>query len=290
MNTNNGCICAYLVSRLVLEVIVNINLKSKKLIILISVLVAVIAVIVILAAVFSVRSVNPVIHDFKGVTIENPDDSPTIDGILELTKGKSIVFLSKDKLLTELNEKYDQWHAFAVVKNFPNVLDVHFVRRQAVVKVDIGGNSVYVDSFGYVVDAPENGSCVDITSVFDVRDVKQNEKGKQLQFVEENSNLRLKVVLEAIIVNWRCYIELEDIPVVIGEENVFTFDDSGCLIVHTRAGAQIKVVEPTEGLTERLLSAYSVYYNDKLNLQQSGVVITVEKNGNIITPNPNTDK
>lgn len=284
--TNNGFVRASLGLRVVSEVIVKINLKSKKLIIAIAVLVAVVAVIVILAAVFSVRQANPIVHDFSGKQIANPQDSPSADNILKLSSGKSIFFMSKDGLLSELNAQYPEWHAFAVVKNFPNCVDVHFVKRQAAVKIDLG-STVYVDSFGYVVDPPVDSTCVDITSVFDVRDTTTNEKGKPLRFVDDKSNARLSLVLEAIVASWRCNVEMGDLPVVLGEENVFTFDENDNLIVHTRAGAQIKVVEPSTNLTERLLSAYSVYYNGKLNLQQSGIVITVEKNGNIVTPNTN---
>lgn len=276
-------------ARVVLEVIVSINLKSKKLIILIAVLVAVIALIVILATVFSVRNVSIVTHGFDGNLIDasNFDDLPTAKNVKDIAGGKSILFLSKEKLLEELNAKYTAWHAFAVVKNPPDIIDVHFVRREAMVKVDIGGNTVYVDSFGYVVSQPAEDNCVDISSVLEYRDASVCELGKKLQFVADESNSRLSVVLEAIIVCWRCNVELKDIPVVFGSENVFSFDDEGNFVVTTRANAQIKVIKPSNDLTNRLLKAYSVYYNDKYNLQQSGVVITVKENGNIITPNTN---
>lgn len=270
-----------------LEVHVRINLKSKKLIILISVLVAVIAVAVILAVVFSVQNVSVVIHDFNsGNPMPNPSDAPSANDVLNISKGKSIVFLSKDALIDELNERLPEWHAFAVVKNFPNIIDVHFVRRQAAVKIDIGGNFVYVDSFGYVVEQPTEGDCVSISSALShPSDVSVNKLGEPLRFTVDEDNERLKTVLEAITACWRCKIDYDDIPVVFGEENVFTFDEYGNFIIHTRAEAQIKVIEPSTDLTKRLLKAYSVYYTEKSNLQQSGVVITVEKNGNIITKN-----
>lgn len=264
-------------------------MKSKKLIILISVVVVVIALIVILASVFTVRKVSAVYHSFNGSLIDQPADAPNEADVLSLCKGKSIIFMSKDKLLDDLREKYPEWHAFAVVKDFPNIVETHFVKRQAAVKVDIGGNMVYVDTYGYVVAAPTDYTCLDISSVFDRRDVSENDVGvgKQLKFVEPGNNERLKIVLEAIIASWRCNVELQDMPVVFGEENVFTFDKDNNLIVYTRSGATIKVVSPSTDLGNRLFKAYSVYYNSKLNLQQKGVEITVEQNGNIITPNTN---
>lgn len=263
------------------------NLKSKKLIILISVLVAVVAIIVILASVFSVREVSPVYYNFYGSKIVPTECAPTADDVLKYAKGKSILFLSKDKLLEQLNTEFPEWHAFAVVMDFPYIVNVHFVERKGAVKIDIGGNFVYVDNLGYVLATKPEYDCIDISSAFEHRDISQNEVGKPLKFVEEANNSRFKIILEAINATWRCKIELEDMSAILGKDNVFTFDESGSLIIHTRAKAQIKVVEPSTNLTDRLLSAYSVYYNEKLNLQQDSVEITVTKDGRIITPNTN---
>lgn len=260
-------------------------MKSKRLIVLISVVVFVIALVVILASVFTVRKASAAYHSFDGSLIDQPADAPTENDILNFCKGKSIVFMSKDKLLNDLRENYPEWHAFAVVKNFPNIVETHFVRRQAAVKVDIGGNFVHVDTYGYVVSAPSDYSCLDISSVFEYRDVEESEIGKPLKFVDEGNNDRLSVVLEAIIASWRCNVELQDMPVVLGSENVFSFDGDGNLIVNTRSGAIIKIKDPSTDLSTRLFKAYSVYYNAKFNLQQNGIVITVDQNGNIITPN-----
>lgn len=264
-----------------------VQVKSKKLIILISVVVVVIAFIVIMASVFAVRKVGLTFHRFEGSQTTEFEDAPTADEVLKLCKGKSIFFMSKDKLLADINKTFPEWHAFAVVDSFPNVVDVHFVKREVLVKVDVGGNTVYVDSFGYVVDQPTEGNYIDISSALEYRETSVCSLGQKLQFAADESNKRLDIVLEAIITCWRCYTELDEIPVVFGEENVFAFDNDGNFIVHTRAKAQIKVIEPSANLTNRLLKAYSVYFNDTVNLQQEGVVITVEKNGNIITPNTN---
>lgn len=285
MNTNNGFIRDWSLLAC-LEVVVRINLKSKKLIILIAVLVAVIAVIVILATVFSVRNVTPVFHNFDGSMTLPADDAPTAEDVLKLCGGRSMFFMSKDKLLEELNAQFPAWHAFEVVKNFPDIIDVHFVKREVAAKIDIGGNMAYIDTYGYVMDGSVDIG-LDISSAFERRDATVNSVGRKLQFVEAQNNERLGVVIEAIMAGWRCNVELGDMAEILGSENVFTFDENNNLIIHMRAGAQIKVVEPTTELTDRLIAAYSVYYNDKLNLQQSGVVITVEKNGNIITPNTN---
>lgn len=266
------------------------NLKSKKLIILISVLVAVIAVVVILASVFSVRDASPVYYSFYGSEIIPTEGAPTADDVLKHAKGKSILFFSKDKLLETLNKEFPEWHAFAVVMDFPNVVNVHFVQRKGAVKVDIGGNFIYVDNKGFVLDGNPDYDCIDISSAFEHRDISQNEIGKKLQFVEENNNRRFDVVLNAINATWQCMVDFDDMSNVLGSENVFMFDEGENFVIRTRAEAQIKVADPYENLADRLISAYSVYYNAKHNLQQSGMVITVTKDGRIITSNPNGDK
>lgn len=259
-------------------------MKSKKLIILISVVVVIVAVVAILASVFAVRKVSPIYHNFDGTTTLPSDDAPTANDVLKLSKGKSIFFLSKDKLIDELNTQFPDWHALGVVKDFPNTVNVHFVKRKVAAKIDVGGNTVYLDTYGYVMNPQSDADCIDISSAFEHRDTSVNSVGKKLQFVEANNNQRLSAVIEAIMAGWRCYVELENVSVVLGEENVFKFDTDGKMIIDMPSGAQIKIESPSVNLTDRLIGAYSVYYNEKFNFQQSGVVITVEENGNIITP------
>lgn len=262
-------------------------MKSKKLITLIAIVAVIIAIVVIMASVFSVQKITPICHKFDGTQTLPSDGSPTADNVLEFSRGKSIFFLSKEKLLSELNAEYSDWHAFAVVKNFPNILEVHFVKRVAAVKVDVQGNMVYIDSFGYVTSQPQEGNCIDITSVFEHRDAAVNETGKPFKFTDEANNLRLQYVLQTIIASWQCNLELEDLPVILGTENVFTFDNSGNMIINTLSGARIKVISPEQNLEKRIIAAYSVYYTDKENLQQDGVEITVDLNG-VVTPNVNS--
>ena len=261
-------------------------MKSKKLITLIAVVAVVIAIAVIMASVFSVQKVTPVYHKFDGNQTISTEGAPTADNVLELSKGKSIFFLSKDKLLAELNAKYTDWHAFAVVKNFPNILEVHFVKRVPAVKLDVEGHTVYLDSFGYVTNQPEVGDCLEISSAFEHRGAAVNELGKPFKFADESNNARLGYILQSIIASWQCNLDLEDLPAILGEQDVFTFDGDGNMIIKTLSGAKIKVLYPDQNLEKRIIAAYSVYYTDKDNLQQEGVLITVDLNG-VITPNVN---
>jgi len=258
--------------------------KSKKIIISLAVVAVFIAVIIIMATVFAVKEVTLIPHKFSGIE-EVPKDSPSPNDILKFTKGKSILFMSKDKVLDKLNAAYPDWHFFYIVKDFPNIINVHYIKRVAVVKLDISGNEVYLDSYGYVTEKPEGWDCINISSAFEHRDVTASERGKEFKFVDENNNKSLKIILEAIIASWRCKIEWEDMTTVLGMTDVFKFDSDGSLLINTVAGATIKVKTPEKNLTSRMIDAYSAYFNDKQNLQQEGVVLIVESNGNIIMPN-----
>ncbi|MCM1289208.1 MAG: FtsQ-type POTRA domain-containing protein [Corallococcus sp.] len=263
-------------------------MKSKKLLALIIVVAVLIVIIVVFVSVFAVRNARIVIRSFDGGEITAVNGDPTPNDILEYSKGKSIVFLSKDKLAEELNKKYPEWHVVQVVKHFPNTVEVHMVKRVAVVKLDIDGG-VYLDSFGYVVDAPSDGSKpLDVTSA--IRDLPGttavNAKGQKFRFVSDACNKRLDLILRSIMALWQCKIEIKDIPTILNESDVFTFAQNGNMEILTKTNVKIVVESPSsETLSDGLIKAFSVYYNDKQNLQQQGVDIIVKADGRVTTSN-----
>ena len=252
-------------------------MKSKRLLISLTVVALVVVIIVVLAALLTVKVVHPVYHGFDGTQIEAPSDGWAKDEIEANYKGKSIVFLSKTNLMSELNQKNHLWHAFAVVKQFPNIIEIHFVRMSS-------GGMVYIDCFGYVMDKPEQDSVIDITSAFKSTDVEQNVVGQPLVFQSPESNNRLSYVLEAIEATWQCMVEVSDMTQVLGENSVFQFDEDGNLIVMPTLKGKIVVHSPETDLGTRLIKAYSVYYNEWVRLQDDSITITVYKNGRITTP------
>jgi len=255
--------------------------KKKKLLIALAVVAVVVVVVVVMASVFSVQKIAFVYHNLEGQQVSGTN-GPTADEILKISKGKSIVFLSKNKLLNDINKQYTDWHAFAIVKNFPNILEIHLVERVAVAKVNVTkGVSVYVDSFGHIIAAPEEGTCLDISSAFLVRNAKSLEIGSKLEFEDASDNVRLEQTLQAIVATWQCKLDYQQIPEILGASNVFTYDADGNLRINMKQGAKIVVKSPQTNLSDRLIQAYSVYYNSSSNLQQSGVVITVAEDGKI---------
>lgn len=265
-------------------------MKSKKLLVLIAIVAVVIVLIVVLSAVFSVKSadnIRLVYHSFDGKQILAPEDGAIdSDSLLKLVKGKSLVFMSKTKLLEQVNTTFTDWHAFAVVKNFPNIVEIHVVKCTAMLKIDVNGKEVYIDCFGYVMKAPQNGRVIDATSAFKGTDVTSMNLGQEIKFSVEANNTRLGYVLEALLATWQCNVETADLAALLGDNNVFSFDDDNNLIITPASGGTIKVLHPETNLTKRLIDAYGVYYNEYADLQSDDWVITVHEDGRITTPNP----
>lgn len=266
-------------------------MKSKKLLILIASIAAVVVVICILAAVFSIKkadNIQLVYHDFSGERIATPKGGIAADDVFTFAKGKSAIFLSKNKLLNQMNTTYTHWHAFAIVKNFPNNLEIHLVERTAILKIDVSGKEVYIDSFGYVVNPPDGGRYIDATSAFkSTTEAKSQQVGARFEFAVEENNVRLNYILEALLATWQCNVDIEDFPAILSENNVFAFDDDGAMLIRPSSGGTIKILSPATDLTNHLIKAYGVYYNEFANVQDESWVITVKADGTVTTPNPN---
>ena len=272
-------------------------MKNKKLLVLLAIVAVVVVIIVVMASVFSVRHVYLSYHMFNGDLTTAPDGGVPTEVIESIARGKSAIFLSKANFLAQVNAKlqassdYSQWHAFAVVRNFPNKLEVHLVKRTAIAKFSLSttAETIYIDSFGCrVTEIPEDGQCIDITSAFNATDPAAEQPADgTFKFVSAESNTRLKYVLEAILATWQCYVEIDEMDDVLRPTNAFTFDEHGCLLVRPSQGGTIELQSPETDLSVRLQKAYGVYFNSSVNLQSDKWVITVYKNGRIKTADPN---
>ena len=267
-------------------------MKSKKLLVSLAIVAVVVVIIVVMASAFSVRRVEISYHLFNGNLTTVPESGGVPTEVIEgIAKGKSTVFLSKTNLLTQLNAKlkadYPQWHAFAVVKSFPNILEIHLVKRTAIAKLILSttAETVYLDSFGCVTEAPDY-DCIDITSAFNATDPAEPAADGSFRFDSAESNARLGCVLEAILATWQCYVEIDEMSIVLKPANAFKFDQDGSMLIYPHLGGTIKILSPETDLSARLQKAYGVYYNSDVNLQSDDWVITVLKNGRIKTPDP----
>lgn len=258
--------------------------KSKRLLTFIAVVAVVLVIMIVLSAVFAVKNAYVIFHQFDGKETSAPaENAPTIQDVLNVTEGKNIIFLSKSENLKRLHT--DNWLAIEMVKTFPNKVTVHFIERTLAAKIVVSGQDIYIDSNGYVMNKAivEGSLCVDISSAFDLLDVASQEVNQPLMFTSEKNNARLQQVLQVVMALWRCKIELPDIPAVIGTKDVFVFEGDK-LVVKMPSGAKLVVYTPEKNLEDRLLDAFSVYYNaNNKDLQQNGVIITVREDGKITT-------
>lgn len=268
-------------------------MKSKKLLVSLAIIAVVVVIIVVMASVFSVRQVYIRYHAFNGeLTSADAGEGVPASVLEKIAKGKSTVFLSKTNFLAQVNEElranYKDWHAFAVVKSFPNILEVHLVKRTAIAKLTTTAEIIYIDSFGYQVSEPDY-DCIDITSAFNETDrASTSSQDGVFRFASEESNTRLNYVIEAILATWQCYVEIDEMDSVLLPNDAFKFDETdGSMMISLRPGGVIRLLSPETNLSSRLQKAYGVYYNSKYNLQSGDWVITVYKNGRITTPDPN---
>ncbi len=259
-------------------------MKRKRILLLVAIVILLVAIVVTLASVYSVREAMLVFHNFDGTYMSAPSDAPTANDVLQIVGGDSTVFMRKSLLLSALNQKFTQWHAFAVVKHSPDLIEVHFVKRVAMVKVNVGGSDVYLDSFGFVTAPPEGYDCIDVSSAFQTTVSATTQLGTQFTFANSAEDARLQVTLKALMALWQCNTEVTDMSNILGDQNVFSFDGvTGDLIVTTKLGAKIIVKNPEDNLVNRLIPAFGVYYSNNA-LQMDGIVITVQKNGQITAP------
>ena len=256
-------------------------MKSKRVLVFISIVAVVLVIMIALSAVFAIKDAWVVFHRFDGTTISVPQNAPTIQDVLDVTEGKNVIFLSKTETLKQLQT--DNWHAVAVVKTFPNKITVHFIERALAVKIVVSGQDIYIDSKGNVMPKQDDATCIDVSSAFDLLDVASQEVNQPLLFNSEVNNARLKQILQVVLTVWRCNVELPDITAVLGSTNVFSFQNDN-LVINMPSGAKLVVNSPEKNLEDRLLQAFSVYFNaNNKNLQQNGVIITVREDGKITT-------
>ena len=240
----------------------------------------VVVVAIILGAVFTVKSGDLVFHSEDGNIIATPVSAPSSDSVLQPFYGKNIVFLSKQDVLDEINLNYPMYHAVAVVKTFPNKLTVHLVNRVAVYKV----GKLYVDSFGYIMQEPVY-DVIDITNVFtNATDVVSTTVGTKLQFNNNPANdAKFKLTLQAVNAVWQLNYSYQDIPLLISSFEFRETESEQTLTITTKTGVNIIVYSPSIELEMRLHLAFSVYYNDIMDVNKTGFTIYVPQKGNITT-------
>ena len=124
-------------------------MKSKKLIVIFSILVFLTVLVVLSSTIFTLQnvSINWMTTKYKLLTID--DEQLTSDIIL----GKSIFLIDKEEITSNLEKKYPYLRVVGVETKFPNKIVIHSAEREvlfAVKKAD--DNYALLDEFGKVLE------------------------------------------------------------------------------------------------------------------------------------------
>ena len=262
-------------------------MKNKKLLLIVlAVVVGLVAIVAILAACFSVHSVDVVFFNADGSSYIIPDaesGAPSSNDVMKIVGGKSVFGLSKNNLMTELNTRYHSFVAVAVRISFPDKVTVAFVPAEVCAKLStVTKEVIYIDRLGNIVEHKEGTDAVDISSAFRTQNISDLTVGKPLVFNNAVDNARLKQVLTAVDAMWRCYLDYKDMPAILGDSNVFGYND-GDLTITVKNTATIIIKSPDSGtdLGERVIRGLSVYFKSDDNMQTSGTVIIVAADGSV---------
>ena len=114
-------------------------MKSKKLTILISILLVVTLVVVLASTVFTLKSVSFNFLNQKNI-LSNYDDGDYLDKI-EVPYGDSIFFVDKNSLKDKLEKKNAYLEVINIETTFPNNLVVHVGEREEVFAIDYGNDT-----------------------------------------------------------------------------------------------------------------------------------------------------
>ena len=124
-------------------------MKSKKLIVIFSILVFLTVLVVLSSTIFTLQnvSINWMTTKYKLLTID--DEQLTSD----ITLGKSIFLVDKEEITSNLEKKYPYLRVVGVETKFPNKIVIHSAEREvlfAVKKSD--DNYALLDEFGKVLE------------------------------------------------------------------------------------------------------------------------------------------
>ena len=128
-------------------------MKNKKLLIVISSLVFAAALILCASALFSLADISIVCNgDCSNI------DQTELSRELDENLGKSVLFLSKEKIEKKLSEKFPYVKVESMVKSFPNRLKITVSERKEVFAVDSGGKYYILDAEGCLLAVKEQNA------------------------------------------------------------------------------------------------------------------------------------
>ncbi len=186
-------------------------------------------------------------------------NSITTDSLIKDFKGKSVFFLSTKSLIKSIHEQYPTLRVVGTQRVFPSTVEIFVTERIAVAYVYLSGYYYLVDSNLFVLErsiAPYVGYI--LLNLNDCLKDTQN-IGKPLVFnekAEAELNLAISDTLDAL---WAHYYDYVEMPNLISTISLGVYEDCDSIVIQTKTGARIWIVNPKTQLLDKVNGALSVY-------------------------------
>lgn len=249
-------------------------MKTKRLVIIFSVLTILVLIIVLGSTIFTVQKAEFVFKNELNQNIPVPDRFANLSAtqLIESVTGKSIFFVSESKLIETIEKKYPYLNVLSIERVFPDNLILHCIERVPVLLVEKNGTKYALDSEGFVVSTMiTNIGLIELdgaSNAFSSLEVGSFAK------VNPQDEWKLNVVLDVLAQLWQLTYDTPEFGMVI---NNIVFDGTD-LKLATVTGSVITLTDCVNLTQEKLLCGYGAWQEGN----RSGRVITVRHfNGEI---------
>lgn len=279
--------------------------KHKKFVIITSLILAVILTLIIL--IFTVFSLKDISLNFKTETnVLSEEVQENIIGALRDEGVSTVLFVSKDRIISDLEKKFPYLKIVNIETVFPSSFIVHCVEREEFYAIQSNEKVYYLDEDLKILKI-EDGDFVNTASnavLLDIADLNLNiigaEEGQFLNFESqsEDNSAKLATYSQKVLTNLLTCFEQNnrDVAIVKSSYQSFTLnlkyqqvDDNRvwyvCLSIKHNLGLEFEIVESNEKLAEKLeiminlIDGFSINNPDKLT---SGKIVIYENSSNQI--------
>lgn len=242
-------------------------MKTKRLVIIFSVLTALVLVIVLGSTVFTIQKAELVFKNELNENIEVPDRFSNLSAsqLIGSVLGKSIFFVSEKNLIETIEKQFPYLNIIAIERLFPNCINFHCLERVPVMVIEKSGTKYLLDNEGFVVGTViTNAGYIELDNTSNA--FSSLEVGTFAQ-VSEQYGWKLDVILNVLGSIWELNYDTPEFSMVI---NNIVFEDSNIKIA-TTTGSVIVLTDCMLLTKEKMLEGYGVWQENN----RSGKVITV---------------
>lgn len=242
---------------------------KKKLIIILSVVLAFIVLVVVLSCtVFTLKEVRFVFLNETSESIDPPAsfDFDVANDCIKQYLGENIVFLNENKVIEKLSKSMYEYRCIDSVRAFPDSLTIYFAQRKAVYYIaDNMGNGGYIADQDMFVFDRYNGEAPDAIRILSLdEDIKEIVEGQEILLKCDN-DWKSDIFKEVARTLWMLgysYSAQSDFlniaQIVVGDnENSFVLE------LETSMGGKFVIANPKKNLSNRIIAAYGVFIDSK---------------------------